>query len=211
MSCVSCGSLPVSSVSTRKSGRIFETMSMITDDSAWKLATTATRAKVSYAQRRSFSGLSSTRISSWARALMRSALQGVATHRNRHARPVAEGLAWLGSRAELDEERSQQSRDLGDWYVGRKHTVEPRAVEIAAQHHVVLAKRGADEADVAKIGPRASVGAAAHAKADAFLGQAKLVEQGGQLAHEARQGTLCFGNRQPAGRDRGAGHRIADG
>src|SRR5260370_6483804 len=103
--------------------------------------------------------------------------------------PIAEALARLVSRAELDEERSQQSRHLSDRNVGRKHTVEPRAVEIAAQHHAVLAKRGADEADVAKVRTRASVGAAAHSKADAFLGQAQLLEQAGQLPHPARTRT----------------------
>ncbi len=42
MSWVCCGRRPVSSVSTRKSSRSLDAMSMITEDSAWKLATITT-------------------------------------------------------------------------------------------------------------------------------------------------------------------------
>src|SRR4029077_13178972 len=73
------------------------------------------------------------------------------------------------------------------------------------------AQRRAHEADVAEIGTRAAVGAAAHPEADALLAEAELIEEGCELADQAGQGTLSFGHGEAARRDGRAGHRIPDG
>src|SRR5712692_874465 len=125
--------------------------------------------------------------------------------------PVPETLAGPALGAERLEQRAQQCWNIGDGDVGGEHSVQARAVEIASEHDVVLAERRADEADVAEIRTRAAVWAAAHPKADALLAQAQLIEQGCELADQARQGALGFGHGEPAGRDGRAGHRVSNG
>src|SRR5437899_2051798 len=56
MSCVSCGSRPVSRVSTRTLSFTRAAMSISTDDSAWKLATMTSRGNAPYAHRSTASG-----------------------------------------------------------------------------------------------------------------------------------------------------------
>src|ERR1700719_501835 len=56
MSCVSCGSRPVSRVSTRTLSFTRAAISISTDDSAWKLATMTSRGNALYAQRSTASG-----------------------------------------------------------------------------------------------------------------------------------------------------------
>ena len=76
--------------------------------------------------------------------------------------PVAEPFAGK-LRARVVEERSTQHlRNLLELDVVHVELVEAGALEIAAEEHVVLAERGAHEADVAEVGTRAAVGAAGH-------------------------------------------------
>src|ERR1700737_580630 len=230
MSCVSWGRRPVSSVSTRKSGRSVETRSMITDASAVKLATIATREKLLYVQRSASSGLASgskstratrliappaqptgnflTRLApdvsnrrfqrhfwcqtcrialAWSCGLLLSRAQRVEPN---PLDPVAETFAGVSLRAELHEDRAQEVDDFVDRHVRGIHAVEPGTFEIPSQHHVVLAERGADKADVAEIRAGAAVGAAAHPEADALLGQADLVEHRGDLSNQSGEHAL---------------------
>src|SRR5712692_8378583 len=62
--------------------------------------------------------------------------------------PIAKPIAADPNAAVLGEQRTQQGRNLSDRDVGCVDAVEACAVEIAAEHHVVLAERGADEADI---------------------------------------------------------------
>ena len=86
---------------------------------------------------------------------------------------------------------------------------QPRAVERRAEIEVVAAGSFADQADLGEIGPRAAVRAAGHADDDVVVGEAvrgqplvERVDQVGQIA-------LALGQREAAGRQRDAGHRIA--
>src|SRR5712691_8135664 len=98
--------------------------------------------------------------------------------------PVAEPFPGSALGSKRHEDRPEQRRYVGDGYVGCVDAVEARAVEIAGEHHVVLAERRADKPDVPEVRPRAAVGAAAHAKADALLGQTQLFELGCDLAYQ---------------------------
>src|SRR6267142_2402822 len=124
--------------------------------------------------------------------------------------PVAEAFLGPAIGAEPLEKRLEQSGDLGDRNVGSEHAVESGAVEVAAEHDVVLAEGGADEADVAQVWTRAPVRTATHAEADALIGETNLVEDCCELPDQSGQRALRFGDCKPAGGDRGAGHGVTD-
>src|SRR6266568_773645 len=66
--------------------------------------------------------------------------------------PVAEALARGALGAEGPQRALEQGRDLVQRHVAGEEAVEPGAGEVAAQEDVVLAERGAHEADVPQVG-----------------------------------------------------------
>ena len=84
-----------------------------------------------------------------------------------------------------------------------------RAVERGAEIEVVAAGSFADQTDLGEIGPRAAVRAAGHADDDVVVGKAvgrkPRVERGDEIGQIA----LALGEREAAGRQRDAGHRVA--
>src|SRR5438132_722879 len=103
ISCVSGCSRPVSSVTTVTSSRSRHAMSISTDDSAWKLATSDVRSKVSYAHERTDSAGSPSRRTAAASSSRAELFAGVMTP------PPARLHAARGSRRHRCDGTSSQS------------------------------------------------------------------------------------------------------
>ena len=130
-------------------------------------------------------------------------------HEARADREFAEPLARLALLRISREQRIERRDDSVVLEVFGVKLGEPRAVERRAEIEVVAAGPFADQADLGDIRPRAAVRAAGHADDDVVVGEAvrreplvERVDQFGQIA-------FALGEREPAGRQRDAGHRIA--
>ena len=123
--------------------------------------------------------------------------------------PVAEALALRALRGIACEQRIQGGEELRLVDVFAMQGVEPLAAVVGTEHQVVAARRLADQGDLAEVGPRAAVRAAADAQVDRRFVDAVRGEQRFDACHEIGQVAFGLGHRQAAGRQRHAGERVA--
>src|SRR5712692_3010254 len=113
---------------------------------------------------------------------------------------VTEPFARLASAGELREERIERVGDAAFGELLDEVDAEPRAFEVTPDIESEETRHAADEADIAGIGPCATVGAAGDADAEP-LGQQAMTRQALlDRIDERRLDALRLGQRQPAGR-----------
>src|SRR5262249_48380538 len=119
--------------------------------------------------------------------------------------PIAEGLAGGALAPPLLKRLGQDVGELGGAHARLVDLGEPGAFEAPADVDVVEPEAAPDDADLRRGRARAGLRAAAHADPDALVAVAALLK----LADDVGQVALGLGHRQPAGRQRWAGHGIA--
>ena len=107
------------------------------------------------------------------------------------------------------EQRVERGNDAGMIEIFAIKLVEPRAVEGAAQIEIVAAGAFADQADFGEIGPGAAVRASGHADDDVIGGKTMRRKPVIERVQKLGQIALALGQREAAGRQRHAGHRVA--
>src|SRR5437867_2063465 len=104
----------------------------------------------------------------------------------------------------------EQRPDRGDepiaWNEIGIQRPQPRAEHTAAYEQAVLVQRTTDEREVGGVGSRAAVGAPGHPDRERRIRNTQSLELGLELRDHVRQRPLRLGDREPAGRERGARH-----
>ena len=86
--------------------------------------------------------------------------------------------------------------------------IQPRTLEIATDKKRIKPRHAPDDANVTRVSPRASVRAPGNTHTDAAISHAVLLQQRIESIDHLRMHPFRFRQRQPAGRQRGAGQRI---
>ncbi len=122
---------------------------------------------------------------------------------------VAEALAFLPPGDVSRKQRIERGDDPGVIEIFGVELVHARAVEGRAEIKVVAARPFADQADLGEIRPRAAVRASGHADDDVVSRQSVRCKFPIERVEQLRQIALALRQREAAGRQRDAGHRIA--
>ena len=124
-------------------------------------------------------------------------------------REIAEPLARLPIRRISREYRIERGNKRVVIEVFRIELGQTRSVERRAEIEIVSPRPFSDQTDLGEIGPRAAVGAAGHADDNVVGGQAVTCEAVVERIEQGRQIAFAFRERETAGRQCDAGHRIA--
>src|SRR6187397_522479 len=122
---------------------------------------------------------------------------------------VAEALAFLPPGDVSRKQWIEGSDDANVIKIFGVELVHARAVERRAEIEVVAARPFADQADLGEVRPRAAVRASGHADDDVVGRQSVRCKFLIERIEQLRQIALALGQREPAGRQRDTGHRIA--
>src|SRR5512145_551754 len=122
---------------------------------------------------------------------------------------ISESLAGVAATGEEGEQGFERRRDIAISDFVEQTFGQPRALKIAADIERVMSGHAADDADIAGIGPRASIGTAGDSDADPLVAETMADERRLDRADEIVLDPLGLAQREAACRQRRTGERPA--